>query len=216
LGTLPDRVNTTRITLCPRSAVGSNMHGQPPIDHGDAVLAPILGGRRGDTPSAGAAVHPHVPDAAIDTLVHGVLCRFEDWYRSPPRRCRREPTSGPGSTDRPLPAPSPPSRRRDVSLSAPHLHAPLPSGLQPGPNGTLSVASARPEVVGGRRRWRMATTIAPGLPGHSVLPRGGSFRALNRFHARRSRSSARMRRGVRGVSLMRGVVAILAWPLPGG
>jgi hypothetical protein len=30
LGTLPVRVRTTRIALCPRSAVGSNMHGQPP------------------------------------------------------------------------------------------------------------------------------------------------------------------------------------------
>src|SRR5512132_308638 len=30
LGTLPVRVKTTRIALCPRSAVGSNMHGQPP------------------------------------------------------------------------------------------------------------------------------------------------------------------------------------------
>ena len=29
-GTLPLRVKTTRIALCPRSAVGSNMHGQPP------------------------------------------------------------------------------------------------------------------------------------------------------------------------------------------
>ena len=30
LGTLPVNVKSARITLCPRSAVGSNMHGQPP------------------------------------------------------------------------------------------------------------------------------------------------------------------------------------------
>jgi hypothetical protein len=29
-GTLPLRVKTNRIALCPRSAVGPNMHGQPP------------------------------------------------------------------------------------------------------------------------------------------------------------------------------------------
>jgi hypothetical protein len=56
-----------RIALCPRSAVGSNMHGQPPSI---TVLPAIVGRRLGDAPGTGAAVHPHVLDAEVGALAH--------------------------------------------------------------------------------------------------------------------------------------------------
>src|SRR6266545_3941662 len=43
------------------------------VDHGDAVLAAIPGGRLGDAADAIQPMHPHVLDAQIDTLPHGGL-----------------------------------------------------------------------------------------------------------------------------------------------
>ena len=43
------------------------------VDDGDAALPPILGGRLGDTPCSGAAVHPDVLDVELGALAHGVF-----------------------------------------------------------------------------------------------------------------------------------------------
>ena len=43
------------------------------VDHGDAVLAAVLGGGWRDAAGAGAAVHPHVRDPELGALAHRAL-----------------------------------------------------------------------------------------------------------------------------------------------
>src|SRR5262245_54210123 len=54
----------------------------PTIDHGDAVLPPVISGGRRDTAGTGAAMHPDMPDAELRALTHRVLrlvgCRGDD------------------------------------------------------------------------------------------------------------------------------------------
>ena len=49
---------TSRITLCPVSAVGPNMHGQPPAITVSPCSRPYAAAGSETLPGAGAAVHP--------------------------------------------------------------------------------------------------------------------------------------------------------------
>src|SRR5215218_7090934 len=55
---------------------GPKHQGTAAIDHGDAVPAAVVGGRRRDAAWAGTAMHPDVLDAEFGALVHGVLGEF--------------------------------------------------------------------------------------------------------------------------------------------
>src|SRR6266508_607029 len=57
--------------LVPEIGRRAEHEGTATVDHGDAVLAAILGGSGGDAASARAVVHPDTLDAELDAFAHG-------------------------------------------------------------------------------------------------------------------------------------------------
>src|SRR4051794_6047623 len=50
--------------------------GAAAVDDGDAVVASVGGGVRADASRSGSAMHPHLFDAEVDTLVDGGVGEF--------------------------------------------------------------------------------------------------------------------------------------------
>jgi hypothetical protein len=73
LGTLPVSVKTRRIALCPKSPVGSNMHGQAAVDHRDAVRPAVLRGGLGDAARARAHDASTRADSELGAFAHRLL-----------------------------------------------------------------------------------------------------------------------------------------------
>src|SRR5215472_9041700 len=79
--------------LVPEVGGGPEHEGTPSVDHGDAVLSAVAGGGVRDAARAGAPVHPHVLDAELGALAHGVLGDLgpcSDHHRLDPAGDRRQ------------------------------------------------------------------------------------------------------------------------------